>query len=82
MADMTILPFDSVKTCPACWRGTAGLGFSVAYSTKVKVPAGSGRFVSVSTRDDDDRPHLEKHCPHCGYGWLEQLAFPDAVDHA
>jgi hypothetical protein len=67
---MTLYPFDSVTTCPACGRPTSGS--TVAFSTDVKAKAGSGRFVSVQTIGDPFYPHLEKHCPHCEYGWLEE----------
>jgi len=69
---MTLLPFDSNRVCPACGRATSG--FRVKYSTDRVIEAGSGQFVSVQTNGDAPLPHLEKHCPHCDYGWLEELA--------
>ncbi len=73
---MKLRPFDFVTVCPAC--GQSIKGFSVTYSTDFKVPAGGGRFVSVQTRGMDFCPHLEKHCPHCEFGWLEQPASVEA----
>lgn len=69
---MNLLPFDSVKTCPACNQSVKG--FRVEYSTDEVIPAGSGRFVSVHTVCAPQMPHLEKHCPHCDFGWLEHTA--------
>lgn len=65
---MELLPFNSVTTCPACGGSTKG--FSVEYSTAPKFDAGNGRFVAAPTFGTV-APHLEKHCPHCGFGWLE-----------
>lgn len=69
---MVLVPFDSVKACPACGCDTKG--FSVEYSTSIQIPAGDGRFVDASTIGDPPRPHLEKHCPHCRFGWLEEIS--------
>lgn len=66
---MKLLPFDSVTECPKCGRLVKG--FRVKYSTNQVVDAGMGRFVSVQTGGLPLLPHLEKHCPHCDYGWLE-----------
>lgn len=49
-------------------------GYSVTYSTDHKVPAGNGDFVSTQTQGESLAPHLEKHCPHCNFGWLEEVA--------
>jgi hypothetical protein len=65
-----LLPFASVVDCSKCGKPVEG--FSVEYSTHQKVDAGMGRFTSVQTWGDSPVPHLEKHCPHCGYGWLEK----------
>lgn len=67
---MDLLPFDSVTECPKCGRSTKG--YRVEYSADVKVSAGEGFFVPVSTRGDAPIPHLEKRCPHCHFGWLEE----------
>lgn len=75
---MNLLPFDSVATCPKCGQPTRG--YRVEYSTALKTLAGEGRFVPMSTYGDPLVPHLEKHCPHCGYGWLEETK--DANDDA
>lgn len=72
MTRMKLVPFSSVTECPAC--GNSVIGFSVEYSTDFKIPAGNGRFVSTQTLGDLLCPHLEKHCPHCEWGWLEQPA--------
>uniref|UniRef100_A0A6M3J8T3 Uncharacterized protein n=1 Tax=viral metagenome TaxID=1070528 RepID=A0A6M3J8T3_9ZZZZ len=67
---MKLEPFNSVKECPKC--GLSTKGFSVEFSTSEKVAAGDGRFVSTNTYGSSLIPHLEKHCPHCRYGWLEE----------
>lgn len=69
---MNLLPFDSVQTCPACGQSTKG--FTVKYSTEEVVAAGGGRFISIHGIGIAPIPHLEKHCPHCEYGWLEHPA--------
>lgn len=75
---MNLLPFGSVAMCPACHLDVKG--FSVTFSTHHVVPAGDGRFVSVQRMTDPDWPHLEKHCPHCGYGWLEEPAMAQPLN--
>lgn len=80
---MDLVLFDSLKDCPKC--GLPTKGYTVEYSTAIKVPAGANRFASISAVSDPPVPHLEKHCPHCGYGWLEETkdarsAKPPAVD--
>jgi len=69
---MRLLPFDSVRMCPAC--GGSVKGFTVRFSTSQKLAVGSGRFVSCEQAGDEPEPHLEKHCPRCHFGWLEAPA--------
>lgn len=64
-------PFGSVNKCPKCGNST---GRSVKYSTDFKISSSNGLFVSVHTAEMSPYPHLEKHCTHCGYGWLEDVA--------
>lgn len=68
---MDLLPFGSVATCPACAQAVDG--YEVKYSEDHVTPAGDGRFVSIQTYGHERCPHLEKRCPHCGYGWLEEV---------
>ena len=69
---MKLLPFGSVQVCPVC--GNDVRGFAVTFSTDHVITVGNGRFVSTQTHDDDLRPHLEKHCPRCEFGWLEECS--------
>lgn len=72
---MNLLPFDSVKTCPACrYPIYFRHGASMRYSTDIVEHVGDGKFASVQNYGDGFAPHLEKHCGQCGYGWLEQTA--------
>ena len=67
--------FNSVKMCPAC--GWSVSGFRVKYSSVEQLDAGDGQFVSVGTIGAAPVPHLEKHCPKCDFGWLEEIASPE-----
>ena len=69
---MVLRPFASVTKCPAC--GGATTACSVRFSDHEQLPAGCGRFVDVQVIGAPLVPHLEKHCPHCDFGWLEQMA--------
>ena len=72
---MNLLPFDSVKECPKC--GLSVEGHRVKYGTFNKVEVGDGEFAIGDVYGSKPQPHLEKHCPHCRYGWLERTK--DAV---
>ena len=73
---MNLLPFESVTMCPACHLDLFESAPVITFSTERVIHAHGGRFVSVHQVGDATTPHLEKHCPRCGYGWLEQTAEP------